>query len=185
MDNGASCYRRYLQGDDSGFVEIIKDHMDGLTLYLNGIVRNIHTAEDLTEETFVKIATRKPRFNGKSSFKTWLYTIGRNVALDHMRRESRYGCFALEATPQQLRDEMDLERAYIQEDQKRILRRTMNRLKPEYRQVLWLVYFEGFSCKEVAVIMKKSSHNVEVLVSRARQALKTKLNEEGFVYEGL
>ena len=185
MDNGAECYRRYQQGDDSGFAELIREYMDGLTLYLNGIVGNIHVAEELTEETLVKIATKKPRFSGKSSFKTWLYAIGRNIALDYIKRETRHGCYEIVTTPQQLRDEEDLERTYIREDQKLTVRRMLRRLKPEYRQVLWLIYFEGFSSKEAAVVMKKSTHNVETLVYRARQALKSKLNEEGFIYEEL
>lgn len=104
MDNGAECYHRYLQGDDSGFVELIKLYMDGLMLYLNGMVHNIHVAEDMTEETFVRIATRKPRFSGRSTFKTWLYAIGRNIALDYIKRESRYGVYKVESTPEDLRD---------------------------------------------------------------------------------
>ena len=55
MDNGACSYRRFLDGDENGVVDIIRDYKDGLMLYLNGFVQNIHVAEDLTEDTFVKI----------------------------------------------------------------------------------------------------------------------------------
>lgn len=185
MDNGAERYHRYLQGDDTGLAELIREHMDGLTLYLNGIVRNIHTAEDLTEETFVKLATKKPRFSGRSSFKTWLYTIGRNIALDHLKKEARHSRHEAVPTPQQLQDEEDLERSYIHKDQRHTVRQTLHKLKPEYRQVLWLIYFEGFSNKDAAAIMKKTTHSVETLVYRARQSLRSKLNEEGFIYEEL
>ena len=185
MDNGAERYRRYLQGDDSGLAELIREHMDGLTLYLNRIVGNIHTAEDLTEDTFVKLATKRPRFSGRSSFKTWLYTIGRNVALDHIKKEARHGLYETTTTAQQLQDQEDLERSYIHKDQRHTVRRMLHRLKPEYRQVLWLIYFEGFSNKEAAAIMKKTTHSVETLVYRARQALRSKLDEEGFIYEEL
>ena len=89
MDNGASSYRRFLDGDDEGIVEIIRDYKDGLILYLNGFTQDISTAEELMEETFVKLATRKPRFMGRSAFKTWLYAIGRNVAMDHLRHSAR------------------------------------------------------------------------------------------------
>ena len=88
MDNGASSYRRFLEGDDDGIVRIIKDYKDGLMLYLNSFVQNIHTAEDLTEDTFVRLIARRPRFSEKSTFKTWLYAIGRNVALDHLRKNA-------------------------------------------------------------------------------------------------
>ena len=69
-DNGASSYRRFLNGDDEGLTEIVRDYKDGLMLYLNGFVNNISTAEELMEETFFKIITKKPRFREKNPFKT-------------------------------------------------------------------------------------------------------------------
>ncbi len=185
MDNGASSYRRFLDGDDDGFVEIIKNYKDGLMLYINGIVCDLHTAEELTEETFVKIVTKKPRFSGKSSFKTWLYAIGRNVTIDFLRKRSKLKevsadeCITLSA------DEAEIEKTFLKEERKIILHRAMCRLKPEYRQILWLIYFEDFSNKEAATVMKKSVHNIEVLVSRARKALKQELEKEDFDYEKL
>ena len=53
MDNGASSYRRFLDGDDEGIVEIIKEYKDGLMLFINRYVDNIHIAEELTEDVFV------------------------------------------------------------------------------------------------------------------------------------
>ena len=70
MDNGASSYRRFLDGDDSGLEEIVRDNKDGLILYLNGFVGNIYVAEELMEETFFKIITKKPKFYAKNNFKT-------------------------------------------------------------------------------------------------------------------
>ena len=182
MDNGACSYRRFLDGDDSGLVEIIRDYKDGLILYLHGIVGNLHTAEELAEDTFVRLATKRPKDKGKSSFKTWLYAIGRHIAIDYLRRSKQHRDVALE-TCQELSDEEDLERAYIREEQKITLHRTMGRLKSEYRQVLWLIYFEELSHKEAALVMNKSVHNIETLVYRARQALKRELNKEGFLDE--
>ncbi len=90
MDNGAGSYRRFRdEGDENGLAEIIRDHSDGLILYINSIVGNIHTAEDLAEDTFVFLGTKKPKDNGKASFRTWLYTIGRNKAIDYLRRNSK------------------------------------------------------------------------------------------------
>lgn len=83
MDSGGVNYHRFLNGEDEGLTLIIKDYKDGLTLYLNSYVNNIYIAEDLMQETFYKIAVKKPKFQGKSSFKTWLYAIGSNLALDY------------------------------------------------------------------------------------------------------
>ena len=185
MDNGASSYRRFLDGEDNGFVEIIKDYKDGLMFYINGFVCNLHIAEELTEETFVKIVTKKPRFSGRSSFKTWLYAIGRNVALNFLRKSSKIKEVSAEDCINLTAEETDFEKDFLKEERKIILHKAMCRLKPEYRQVLQLVYFEDFSNKEVATVMKKSVHNIEVLVSRARKALKQELEKEDFTYEDI
>ena len=113
MDNGASSYRRFLEGDDDGIVEIIKDHKDGLMLYLNSFVQNIHLAEDLTEDTFVKLIARRPRFSGKSTFKTWLFAIGRNVALDYLRKNAKLPTVSAEETMVLIADEADIVRNYL------------------------------------------------------------------------
>lgn len=183
MDNGESSYRRFLAGDDSGFVEIIRDYKDGLIFYLNGFVDSIAVAEDLTEDTFVKIVTKKPRFTCRSSFKTWLYTIGRNVAIDYCRRHANRHEVPLEENTAHLAQEDDLLYAYIRKEQAVAVHSAMRKLKPAYRQVLWLTYFESFSNRETAAIMRKSTHSVETLLYRARKALKTILDKEGFSYE--
>ena len=61
----------------------------------------------------------------------------------------------------------------------------MRRLSPEYRQVLWLVYFEELSSKEAAGIMKKTVRSVESLLYRAKKSLRSQLEKEGFDYEKL
>lgn len=73
MDNGASSYLRFLDGDNNGIVEIIRDYKDGLILFLNRCIHNIHIAEKLAEDTFVRIVTKKPRFAANYSFKTWYH----------------------------------------------------------------------------------------------------------------
>ncbi len=186
MDNGASSSRRFREdGDETGLVEIIRDYKDGLIFYLNSFVGNIHTAEELAEDTFVLIGIKKPKDKGKSSIKTWLYTIPRNVAIDYLRRNSKQSNISMEDFPELIIEEYNLELAYIKEERKIILHRALGKLKSEYRQVLWLVYFEDFSAKQVAAIMKKSVHSIETLVYRARKSLKSQLEMEGFVYEEL
>lgn len=184
MDNGAGSYRRFLAGDKNGFVEIVKDYKDGLILYLDSFVRNISAAEELAEDTFVKLGVKKPRFSEKSSFRTWLYAIGRNVALDYMRKQAKVNCVSTDMC-EELADEEELEKSVLREERKIIVHRAMNKLKTEYRQVLWLLYFEGFSCKETAAVMKKSVHNIESLSYRAKKSLKSELIKEGFDDENL
>ena len=183
MDHRCENYRRFLDGDEGALAEIILSYKDGLILYLNGFVGDLVTAEELTEETFVKLVLKRPGFYRTSAFKTWLYAIARNTAMDYLRRHKRQDV-PLEDCPN-LADEEELERSYIRRDDKLLLHACMKKLKPEYRQVLWLAYFEGFSCQQIGRIMKKTTHGVETLAYRARLALKKILTEEGFEYENL
>lgn len=93
MDKGAESYRRYLDGDENALEDIVRDYKDGLILYLNGYVNNIYVAEELTEDTFFRLITKQPRFSGKSTFKSWLYAIGRNVAVDYIRHSTNCRLF--------------------------------------------------------------------------------------------
>ncbi len=186
MDNGASSYRRFRdEGDESGLAEIIKDYRDGLIFYLNGYVNNIYVAEELAEDTFVLLGTKKPKDKGIGSFKTWLYTIGRNIAINYIKRRARLKENSLDDCQELISEEENLEIVFIKEERKIMVHRALKKLKPEYHQVLWLTYFEDFSNKEAAMVMKKSVHNIETLIYRARKSLKSQLEMEGFIYEEL
>ena len=84
-----------------------------------------------------------------------------------------------------MNDEESIESSYLKEERKIIIHRALQKLKAEYRQILWLIYFENFSNKEAALVMKRKVHSIETLVYRARGALKSQLEKEGFVYEEL
>ena len=185
MDNGVSSYLRYLSGDDSGLVRIIHDYKDGLILFLQQFTGDIHSAEDVMEDTFVKLALRKPRFSGRSSFKTWLYAIARNTAGDYLRRHRHLQTISQEELAELSMEEANLERQLLRQEQKIQLRRCLARLNPEYRQVLHLSFFDGFSNAEIGVIMGKSKRQIENLIYRAKQSLRTQLEKEGFTYEEL
>lgn len=185
MDSGADSYSRFLRGDDSGIVEIVRNYKDGLMLYLNGFVQNIHIAEELTEDTFFKLMVKKPKYTEKYLFKTWLYTIGRNIALDYLRKNKRFADNPIEIYQYMLKDEETVEKSYIKEERKIIIHKALSKLKTEYRQVLYLVYFENFNNSEAAAVMKKNKRQIENLIYRAKMSLKSKLDKEGFTYEEL
>lgn len=86
MDNGASSYHRFLNGDEQGFAEIVKDYSKSLLYFINGFVGNITIAEDLMEDVFVDLIVYKNRFKGQSSFKTFIFAIARNKAVDYIRK---------------------------------------------------------------------------------------------------
>ena len=184
MDNGASSYRRFLDGDDHGMEELIRDYKDGLILYLNSYLNDFSVAEDCVQDTFITLAIKKPKYRGNSSFKTWLYTIGRNTALYYMRKHKGKASVLIDEC-EKMAAEANLEQDYLKEEQKITVRRAIRRLKTDYQQALYLTYFEGFSYAEAGVIIKKSRKQIENLIYNAKKALKSELEKEGFDYEEL
>ena len=183
MDKATELYHRFLSGDRDALAEIILMYRDGVTLYINSIVNNITTAEDLMEETFVRLCVKKPKFNGKSSFQTWLFSIARHIAIDHLRRQ-RFRKIPPEDIPD-LASEENIERSYVRKEEAFHLHAAMNELKPEYRQALYLMYFENMSGDDIALVMSLNQRQVRNILYNARKTLKKILERKGFTYEEL
>lgn len=117
--------------------------------------------------------------------KTWLYTIGRNVAIDYLRKSKRSSFLPIDNLQNVLSDEGEFEKSYLQEERKIAVHKALGKLNTEYREILYLIYFEDFSNSEAAKTLNKSKRQIENLIYRARNSLKAELNKEGFVYEEL
>ncbi|MCR5150795.1 MAG: RNA polymerase sigma factor [Clostridiales bacterium] len=181
MDSGAISYRRFLEGDDRSLADLIEEYRMPLQFFLFSVAGNRDIAEEATIETFVKLATKKPKYKGKASFKTWLFIIGRNTAVDMLRKHKKNKLLSLEDAGIYVTDMDDSpEDLYIKEECNHQLTASMKKLKKEYYEVLWLKYFENLNVKEIACIMHKSENNTKVLLNRAREALKVQLGKDGF-----
>lgn len=185
MDNGSDSYRRFLDGDKDALVEIITEYRDGLTFFINGFTKNLTEAEELAQETFIKLYVKKPKFKRGSSFKTWLYKIGRNMAIDYLRRNRRTVTVPINNAEEFADISLNPEYRYLNKQKQARLHSAMCGLKPEYYQILWLIYFEGMSNKEVSRVLDKSENNIAVILYRAKAALKSELMKEGIDYENI
>ena len=184
MSVNENIYQKYLDGDQDALYDLVENYKNGLVLYLSSIVNDFHTAEDLMVDTFTKLIIKKPRYLGKSGFKTWLYAIGRNVALDTLRKNKTVD-ITVEDSEKRRREERALEKEYLEQERKIILHNAMRKLPPEYRRVLHLKFFENFSTAEIALILNKSEHQTGNLIHRAKKSLKSELDKAGFEYEEL
>lgn len=183
MDKGAELYWRYLDGEDEAADELMREYYKNLIMYINNITGNFHAAEEIAIEVFVKIFEDKPRFfKRNASFKTWLFTIGRNLALNYIRDNAKFADISVYELFQH-GYETDIEKEYLKSEDKTILHKAMSGLNADYKQVLYLVFFEGFSNEEASKVMKKSKRQIENLIYRAKNALKNQLEKEGYSYE--
>lgn len=175
-------YERFLAGDEGGLAVIIDEYGNRLLRYINSYVHDEMTAEDLLSETFLKLIVRRPRLRGEALFKTYLYAIGRNEALQWLRRQRR------EAPLDDWMPDKHTEDAYgilLRREQQRALNRAFEQIPPLYREVLYLTYFEELSCRETASVLRKSSRQVTNLLYRGKQALRAVMEKEGVEYEDL
>lgn len=186
MEYANELYQRFIQnGDTVALTALVAEYRDGLILYLNSLVGDLHTAEDLAEETFAVLLTKKPRHNQSAGFKTWLYTIGRRLAFNHLRYQKRHPDQSLEDVPTLQNGQNTPDGLLALKERSQSLHRGLLALPTQYRQVLWLIYFEQFSMKQSATILHKTVHATETLAYRARNALRQWFEQEGLQYENL
>ena len=171
-------YDKIMEGDEKALKELLEVYGKHLIFFINGYVKNISVAEELMEDSFCDLILSKKKFKNKSSFKTYLFAIGKNKAFDYLKKEKRRGEFPDENTQDTYSDMQDLEQTVINNDEKRRLHNAMDTLKADYKQVLVLIYFEEMSYKEAGKVMGKRELQIKNLAYRARQSLKTKLIKE-------
>ncbi len=177
MDNGESSYRRFLDGDDNAFSEIVADYKDSLIFFINRYVNNFAVAEELAQDVFVELLIHKRRYNFKTSLKTYIFTIGRNLAVSYVRKCARKPEYSYEFIENE-QDRRVLEDEFIREEEKRELHEALGRIPEDYSTALHLIYFEGMSNEQVGSVMKKNKKQVENIVYRAKKALRRELEKE-------
>ena len=129
------------------------------------------------------LAERKPEYEeGKASFKTWLYRIARNLAVDHLRKTSREVLYLPEDFDGFAPLSEDVGQELAREEEKSAVHAAMKRLRDKYRRVLWMKYFAGMNADEIAVLLNRSTQSVYGLLKRAKEKLRGELKKEG-LYE--
>ncbi len=185
MERGIESYLRYLDGDQGGLRDIVELYWNSMLLFTNGYIHNLTDAEDIAQEALIKLSIKRPRFEHESQLKAYLFKICRNLSLNYLKKQGRMQNVNPEIM-ENMEDQMqEVEERMELDETRRMLRHAMQQLKQEYREVLYLRYFESLSAKEAAKIMKCSEKKLTALAYQARQQLKKILEKEGFCIENL
>ena len=179
MDNGASSYRRYLDGDEAAFDEIMKDLFHTLVFFINRYVSDLPAAEDIAMDVFSDLIVHKHRYNFKVSLKTYLFMLGRSRALNYIKHAKILTFTPLEDAQALPDHAQSLEQIIFAGEEKRALNIAMARLPEDMRVVIHLIYFEDMTYDEAAKVMKKNRKQVDNLLYRAKKALRIILDEGG------
>lgn len=180
MTSDEGLYMQYMnQKDDAAAQALVEKYGDSLTLYLTGFLHDIQEAEDLMIEAFSLMFVKKRPIDGEGSFRAYLYQVGRNLAIRHHRKHP----LALIRIPDlnfEISSENLAETSLIHSERSRMLYAAMEKMKEDYREALYLVYFEEMSYRDTAAVMKKTVEQVTKLVHRGKQQLRKLLEEEGY-----
>lgn len=170
--------------------ELVENHREGLILFIYRYVNDLDTAEDLAEDVFVEILLHPDRFRNASSEKTYLYAIGRNKAVDFIRKHKRLVFmsdrdddsldsditylekrFYDDATLVRMAEESDPAHKMIRDEEIARLRTAMDTIKKEYSEALSLVYFEEMTYEQAGKVLGKDRKQIENLVYRGKKSL--------------
>ncbi len=176
MISDEELYRQYLCGDETGLNELMRKYGDPLTLYINGYLHDIHEAEDLMIEVFSYLFTKKPRIRD-GGFKAYLYKAARHMAFRHKSRRRLLFCFD-DLTKEPEAGKL-VEEVVRTRERDQILHLCMGELKADYREALYLTYFEGMSYLQTAEVMGKSVKQITNMMYRGKERLRGLLEREG------
>ena len=178
MDNGASSYRRFLNGDESAFEDIMKELFRGLVFFIDGFVHDTHAAEDIAIDTFSDLVVHRHRYNFKVTLKTYLYMVGRSRALDYIKHRKVIEFTELSEV-QDIADDEVLEETVLKSEQKRRIHAALAKLPRDMREVVHLIYFDEMTYEKAAKVMRKNRKQVDNLLYRAKKELRVILGKDG------
>lgn len=154
-------------GDVDAFAGLVRHFEQRIFHFVLRMVRQAHDAEDITQETFVKAWKNLHRFRTRHAFATWLFTIARRTALNHLRaRRPTQELADFDEPVHENPAGTAMEHEYADE-----IWTIARRLKPDQYEALWLMYGEGLSVKETARVMATNSIRVRVLLHRGRKRM--------------
>lgn len=174
----AALLARCRNGDDDAFALLVEQCAERLFNFLLKFTGNTHDAEDLAQETFLKVHRSLARFDLSRAFLPWLFTIARRTALNHLRARRPTDPLPDEFAETETADNPSVTLA--DSDDRATLWRLARQLKPRQYEALWLCYGEGFNVAEIAAVLRTNSIYAKVLLHRARRALLCKLAAAGY-----
>ena len=179
MDHGASSYRRYLDGDETAFDQLVTEYYESLVSFLTGYVRERAVAEDIAMDAFADLIVHRHRYDFRVSFKTYLCMLGRSRALNYLKRSKILAFSPLEDAMEVADPSLVPEELLLTKERSRVLAEALEVLRPDQREVIQLVYWQGLSCEDAAKVMRKSRKQVYNLLFRGKNALRTVLEKKG------
>ncbi|MHB1626978.1 MAG: sigma-70 family RNA polymerase sigma factor [Bacilli bacterium] len=163
------------QSDEKRF-ELLRELMEAYSRdvfrVVYGYVHNKHTAEDISQDVFLKVYDHMESFRQESSYKTWILRIAANCAKDFLRASARRAVTAMDDMSH-LQSDGSVEQAVMAAAQGSALWQAVQGLPDTYREVIWLYYAQDLSVEEIAQVTELSQPAIKTRLFRGRELLRT------------
>lgn len=187
----AAIVRKVLNGDTNAFERLVVEYEKNVYNIALRMTSNSEDAQDMTQEAFIKAFNSLSNFRGESKFSVWLYRIVNNVCLDFLRSKNRRPTVSLSVEDDE-GEETQIDIADESQSPERLLDKTLTResvrrgleqMPPEYRQILLLREIQGLSYDEISQALDLEVGTVKSRIFRARKKLSNFLLEDGNIPE--
>ncbi len=169
------------KGDQFAYAELMKNYRDTLYFMMLKMTNNPQDADDLTIEAFGKAFRNLRKYTPEFAFSTWLFKIASNNCIDFMRKQKMGSTLSISQSTGTEESESiveflpasapDPEETYIKEQKAQTLHEVVAKLKPHYRQLIEMRYFNELSYEEIAQEMNIPLGTVKAQLFRAREFL--------------
>ena len=181
-----------IKGDQQAYAALMERYRDSIYFLLLKMVNNKDDADDLTIEAFGKAFKNLKQYTPNFAFSTWLFKIASNNCIDFIRRKKKRTLSidrrqesddGMETTIHLKSDMLDPEEKFVKKQKIKLLRDIVKKLKPRYRELVELRYFQELSYEEIAQQLDIPLGTVKAQLFRAREFLQGILkNVEGKIW---
>ncbi len=171
---------KILEGDTNAFSVLVDRYKDLVFTLALRMVKNREEAEEVSQDTFIKVYKSLSKFNGNSKFSTWIYRVAYNTCLDRIKRIKReYNVVAIDEFTEHHVKTLDnaLDQMEEQEHKDKI-QQCLQLLPSDDSFLLTLYYFEEQSLEEISKVVGLTANNVKVKLFRSRKKLTSILKEQ-------
>lgn len=187
-DNDGLLYIRFLTSGDQNALEVLfSKYRESLVLFIYGFVQNIDIAEELMMDTFAVLVSGVARYKEKDNalFKTWLFAVAKNQAFLHLRKQKIW----FVSLEKEFLDNVEADAStqpiaiLLKNEREAQLYRSLKAIDANYRQALYLQYFEDMKPEQISRIIKKNIKQTYNLLARGKEALRAAYEKMGISWD--
>jgi RNA polymerase sigma factor (sigma-70 family) len=185
MSNDKDLIDKFIEGDKKSFELLINRYLKSVYNYIFRTVNDKGAAEDIVQEVFIKVWKNLDKFNQENFFKTWIFTIARNTAIDSLRKrknvsfsqmDSPYNNYSEDAQKSFEETLTDIEplpdEIFIKKELGKELENALLKIRPDFREIILLHYTEDLTFEEISKIVDKPLNTVKSHHLRALSSLR-------------